>query len=185
MARPLPRKRSFPVNRTREHLEPGPIVMITSAHKGERNIMTLGWHMMLEYHVVGCYVWDANRSFEMFKKSKQCVINVPTRELIDAVVRVGNVHGTEVDKFERFGLTPVASKHVEAPMIGECYASFECRLADASQIAKRGLFIWEVVAAHVAPIKSPQTLHYRGQGRFRLAGGSLSRRRLFAPDRLE
>ena len=36
------RKRDFPVDRTREHLEPGPIVMISSAYKGERNIMTLG-----------------------------------------------------------------------------------------------------------------------------------------------
>ena len=58
----LHRKHEFPVDRTREHLEPGPIVMISSAYKGERNIMTLGWHMMLEYSVVGCYVWDANHS---------------------------------------------------------------------------------------------------------------------------
>lgn len=36
-ARHLQRKRAFPVARTREHLEPGPIVMITSAYKGERN----------------------------------------------------------------------------------------------------------------------------------------------------
>ena len=77
-----------------------------------------------------------------------------------------------------------ASK-VEAPLIGECYASFECKLADASQIAKRGLFIWDVVKAHVAPVKNPKTLHYRGQGVFRLAEKSVNRRRLFEPDRLE
>jgi flavin reductase (DIM6/NTAB) family NADH-FMN oxidoreductase RutF len=183
--RRLQRKRDFPVDRTREHLEPGPIVLISSAYKGARNIMTLGWHMMLEYNVVGCYVWDANQSFETFRRSKQCVINVPTRELVDTVVRIGNVHGTEGDKFERFGLTPVPASKVGPPLIGECYASFECRLADASQIAKRGLFIWEVVKAHVAPLKDPETLHYRGQGVFRIAGRSLNRRRLFQPDRLE
>jgi len=91
----LHRKNDFPVDRTREHLEPGPIVLISSAYKGERNIMTLGWHMMLEYDVVGCYVWDANHSFELFRRSKECVINVPTRDLLDAVVRIGNCHGTE------------------------------------------------------------------------------------------
>jgi hypothetical protein len=42
------RRYDFPVDRTREHPEPRPIVMISSAYKGERNIMTLGWHMMLE-----------------------------------------------------------------------------------------------------------------------------------------
>ena len=181
----LHRKHDFPVDRTREHLEPGPIVMISSAYKGERNIMTLGWHMMLEYSVVGCYVWDANHSFELFRRSKQCVINVPTRELLDTVVRIGNCHGTEGDKFERFGLTALPASKVDAPLIGECYASFECKLADASQIAKRGLFIWDVVKAHVAPVKNPKTLHYRGQGVFRLAEGSVNRRRLFEPDRLE
>lgn len=156
----LPRKHDFPVDRTREHLEPGPIVLISSAYKGERNIMTLGWHMMLEYSVV------------------------PTRELVDTVVRIGNCHGTEGDKFERFGLTAVPASQVDAPLIGECDASFECRLADASQIAKRGLFIWDVVAAHVAAVKNPATLHYRGQGVFRLADGAINRRRLFEPDRL-
>ena len=68
------RKRDFPVDRTREHLEPGPIVLISSAYKGARNIMTLGWHMMLEYDVVACYVWDANHSYEMFRRSRECVI---------------------------------------------------------------------------------------------------------------
>jgi flavin reductase (DIM6/NTAB) family NADH-FMN oxidoreductase RutF len=179
------RKRDFPVDRTREHLEPGPIVLISSAHRGERNIMTLGWHMMLEYDVVGCYVWDANHSFELLRRSKQCVINVPTRELIDTVVRIGNCHGTEGDKFERFALTAAPASKVDPPLIAECYASFECRLADASQIEKRGLFIWDVVKAHVAPVKNPATLHYRGRGEFRIAGGSISRRRLFEPDRLE
>jgi flavin reductase (DIM6/NTAB) family NADH-FMN oxidoreductase RutF len=183
--RKLHQKKDFPVHRTREHLEPGPIVLISSAYKGERNIMTLGWHMMLEYSVVGCYVWDANESFELFRRSKQCVINVPTRELVDTVVRIGNCHGSEGDKFDRFGLTPVAASTVQPPLIGECYASFECRLADASQVAKRGLFIWEVVKAHVAPVKNPATLHYCGQGVFRLADGSIKRRRLFKPDRLE
>jgi flavin reductase (DIM6/NTAB) family NADH-FMN oxidoreductase RutF len=181
----LHRKKDFPVARTREHLEPGPIVLISSTYQGERNIMTLGWHMMLEYSVVGCYVWNENRSFELLRRSKQCVINVPTRELLDTVVRIGNCHGKDGDKFDRFGLTALPASKVDAPLIGECYASFECRLADASQIAKRGLFIWDVVKAHVAPIRNPATLHYRGQGAFRLAGGSISRRRLFKADRLE
>lgn len=181
----LLRKYDFPVDRTREHLEPGPIVLISSAYKGARNIMTLGWHMMLEYQVVGCYVWDANHSFDMLRRSKQCVINVPTRELVDKVVRIGNCHGTEGDKFDQFGLTARPASKVDAPLIGECYASFECQLADSSQISKRGLFIWEVVKAHVAPLKNPKTLHYCGQGLFRLASGSIDRRRLFKPDRLQ
>jgi flavin reductase (DIM6/NTAB) family NADH-FMN oxidoreductase RutF len=96
------------------------------------------------------------------------------------VVAIGNSTGNKLDKFKKFGLTPIAAEKVAAPLIGECYASFECRLADPRVIAKYGLFIWEVVKAHVAATpKHPRTLHYRGQGQFMVAGKQISRREKF------
>ena len=72
-----------------------------------------------------------------------------------------------------------------APRIEECYAKFECRLADGRLISKYGFFIWEVVKAHVAVFpKYPKTLHYRGDGVFMVSGGSLNRRRKFKPQNL-
>ena len=53
-------------------------------------------------------------------------------------------------KFQRFGLTPKRAAKVAAPLIAECYANFECRLRDTRMIRTYGLFIWEVVNAHVA-----------------------------------
>ena len=176
-------KKDFPVEKTRRFLEPGPIVLITSAHKGERNIMTLGWHMMLEYDRVGCFIWDQNHSFDLVRRSKQCVINVPTADLIDAVIGIGNTHAgprDKADKFERFGLTPVPAAKVRAPLIAECYASFECKLIDTSLINKYSLFVFEVVKAHVATApKYPTTVHYRGDGVFMISGKNVSHRRRF------
>jgi flavin reductase (DIM6/NTAB) family NADH-FMN oxidoreductase RutF len=43
----IPRKKNLPIERTRRFLEPGPIVLVSSQYRGERNIMTLGWHMMM------------------------------------------------------------------------------------------------------------------------------------------
>jgi flavin reductase (DIM6/NTAB) family NADH-FMN oxidoreductase RutF len=180
-------KKNFPVTKVRRFLEPGPIVLITSAHKGERNIMTLGWHMMLEYDRVGCFIWDQNHSFELVRRSRQCVINVPTVELIDAVIGIGNLHASprdKADKFERFGLTPVPAAKVKAPLIAECYASFECQLIDANLIKKYSLFVFEVVKAHVATAKKggpkyPTTVHYRGDGVFMISGKNVSYRRRF------
>ena len=181
------RKVDFPVDEVRRYLEPGPIVLVSSAHRGRRNVMTLGWHMMLGFtpSLVACYVWDANRSFAMLRASRECVINLPTLELLDAVVDIGNCSGATVDKFAAFGLTALPARKVGAPLIGECHASFECRLHDASRIARDGLFIWEVVAAHVATRpKHPRTVHYRGGGEFMIAGEIVSRRSRFLPDRL-
>ncbi len=86
----------------------------------------------------------------MLRRSKECVINLPTLDLVDTVVGIGNCHGADVDKFQRFGLTPKRAAKVAAPLIAECYANFKCRLRDTRMIRTYGLFIWEVVKAHVA-----------------------------------
>lgn len=79
------------------------------------------------------------------------MINIPTFDLVDAVIDVGNTHGSKkVDKFEEFGLTPVEASKVDAPLIAECYANFECRLVDGRLINRYSLFAFEVVKAHVA-----------------------------------
>jgi flavin reductase (DIM6/NTAB) family NADH-FMN oxidoreductase RutF len=110
---------------------------------------------------------------------------VPTHDLIDAVIGIGNCHGSEENKFEKFALTPVAASRVAAPLIAECYASFECELVDGSFIKKHGLFVFDVVRAHVASSpRYPQTVHYRGDGVFMISGRSVSYRRRFKPENL-
>ncbi len=182
----VPKKNAFPVERVRRFLEPGPVVLLSTAWKGERAIMTLGWHMMLGYDLVGTYIWEANHSHDLARRSRQCVINLPTEALLDTVVRIGNCSSRDGDKFERFGLTAVPAREVDAPMVGDCHASFECRLHETRITAEYPLFVWRVVRAHAAARpRWPATLHYRGEGRFMVAGRELSRRRLFRPDMLE
>jgi flavin reductase (DIM6/NTAB) family NADH-FMN oxidoreductase RutF len=182
-----PAKKSFPTSKIRRFLEPGPIVLVSSAHRGERNVMTLGWHMVLGFEpsLVGCFIWDENHSFSLIRRSKECVINVPTFDMVDAVIGVGNSHGPGVDKFEKFGLTPVDASKVSAPLIAECYASFECKLVDGRMINRYSLFVFEVVKAHVASSpRYPKTMHYRGDGVFMVSGRNLSYRRRFKRDNL-
>ena len=102
------------------------------------------------------------------------------------MVGIGNSSGRDIDKFARFGLTAVQGAKVEAPLIGECYANFECRLVDSSLIRKYSLFVLEVVKAHVAASpRYPRTLHYRGDGVFMMSGANTSRyRKLFKPQNL-
>ncbi len=181
-------KQDFPVANVRRFLEPGPIVLVSSAYKGETNIMTMGWHMIMEFEpsLVGCYIWSENYSRELVRKSRECVINVPTADMAAKVVGIGNCSGRDTDKFDKFALTPLKGAKVAAPLISECYANFECRLHDASLIDKYSLFVWEVVKAHVARSpRYPRTLHYRGDGEFMISGTNTRRyRRLFKPEML-
>jgi flavin reductase (DIM6/NTAB) family NADH-FMN oxidoreductase RutF len=175
-------KRDFPVSNIRQLLEPGPVVLVSSAWKGKSNIMTMGWHAVIEFtpSLVGCVIAESNVSFEMIRKSRECVINVPTADLVDQMVGIGNCSGDEVDKFKRFGLTPTPGVKVNAPLIRECYANLECRIADACLVKKCNFFILEVVKAHVATApKYPRTLHYRGKGIFITSGSVVNKARKF------
>ena len=180
-------KRDFPLEQIRRHLEPGHIVLVSSAHKGETNIKTMVWHMMMEFTpaLFGCIISNRNHSFELIRKSGECAINVPTAELAEVVVGIGNCTGGKIDKFEKFGLTKAPAELVTAPLIAECYASFECRLYDGSRIDKYNFFIWEVVKAHVAPsAKHPKTIHYKGEGEFRVVGETIDLAKKFRPEYL-
>jgi len=178
------RRVAFPIEKIRQLVEPGPIVLVSSAWRGETNIMTMGWHTVMEFSpsLVGCIISSGNHSFEMIWRSKQCVINVPTSDMAKAVVGIGNCSGAEVDKFEKFELTAEAAEAVKAPLIAECYASLECQIADARLVDDYNFFIFEVVRAHAAKTpKYPKTLHYYGEGMFMESGRTLNLRRGFRP----
>src|SRR5690242_3243216 len=132
------KKRDFPVSDVRKFLEPSPAVLVSSAWKGEQNIMTMGWYTVMEFtpSLIGCIISDQNYSFDLIRKSKQCVINIPTRDLAKKIVAIGNCSGAEVDKFKKFKLTALAASKVDAPIIKECYANFECQLVDAKLVKK-------------------------------------------------
>ena len=91
------KKHDFPVSDIRRFLEPGPVVLVSSAFKGERNIMTMGWHMVMEFvpSLVGCLISSGNHSYELISRSKECVINIPTVELAPIVAKIGNCSGAE------------------------------------------------------------------------------------------
>ena len=182
-----PHKSDFPTEKVRQLLEPGPIVLVSSAWRGKTNIMTMGWHTVLEFSpsLVGCLISSGNHSFEMIRRSKECVINIPTQSLSKAIVGIGNCSGALIDKFEKFGLTAETADEVKAPLIAECYANLECKLADTKLLNRYNFFIFEVVKVHAATSpRYPKTLHYYGEGMFMVSGRTVNLRRGFRPEML-
>jgi flavin reductase (DIM6/NTAB) family NADH-FMN oxidoreductase RutF len=142
-------KRSFPLPKVYGLLEPGPVVLLTTAQKGKANVMAMSWHTMMEFEppLVGCVVSGRNFSFTALKATRQCVLNIPTRELAAKMVACGNSSGRRIDKFKRFGLTPQPAALVCAPLIAECYANLECRVADMRLVNRYNFFVLEVLKA--------------------------------------
>ncbi len=166
-------KRAYPLSKVYGLLEPGPVLLLTTAHKGRANVMAMSWHTMMEFEppLVGCVVSGRDLSFAALMATRQCVLNISTADLKAAVVGCGNTSGRRTDKFKRFGLTPLPAKTVAAPLIAECYANLECRVADTRLVNRYNFFVLEVQQAWVDPAcKNPRTLHHRGRGKFMIAG---------------
>jgi flavin reductase (DIM6/NTAB) family NADH-FMN oxidoreductase RutF len=154
-------------------LEPGPVVLLTTARRGRANVMTLSWHMMVEFEppLVACLLSNRNYSFAALRATQECVIAIPAVELASQVVEVGNCSGRNVDKFAEFGLTPAPAERVAPPLVAECFANLECQVADTRLVNKYNLFILEGVKAWTDPAqKHPRTLHHHGYGRFAVDG---------------
>jgi len=169
-------KRSLPLSRVYGLLEPGPVVLLTTAARGQANIMTISWHTMMEFEppLVGCVISSRNYTFDILKKTRECVINIPTRDLVKEAVGCGNTSGRTIDKFKAFHLTPTAATVVKAPLIDECYANLECRVVDASMVNKYNFFVLEVLKAWIDPSKKdPRTIHHRGKGMFMIDGKTI------------
>jgi flavin reductase (DIM6/NTAB) family NADH-FMN oxidoreductase RutF len=74
-------------------------------------------------------------------------------------------------KFEKFGLTSKQATFVQAPLIDECYANFECRVVDTKMAAKYCFFVVEVVKTWInSAVKNPWTIHHLGKEDFMVAG---------------
>ncbi len=167
------KKKALPLSRVYRLLEPGPVVLVSSARGGKPNVMTVSWHMMIDFEppLVACVISNRSFTFDILRETQECVINIPTVELAKKVVACGNVSGRNVDKFKKFRLTPLPAASVSAPLISECFANLECKVFDATMMDKYCLFILEVVKAWIAPArKNPRTIHHCGYGEFMVAG---------------
>ncbi len=138
--------------------------------------MAMSWHMIVEFEppLVACIVSSADHSFAAMRATRECVIAIPALKLAPQVVQVGNSSGRSIDKFETFGLTPVPAHRVTPPLVAECFANLECKVADTRFVKKYNLFILEVLKAWTDPAqKKPKTIHHHGFGTFVVDGETI------------
>lgn len=165
--------KALPLDKVYQLIEPGPVVLLTTALDGEANVMTMSWHMMMEFVPprIGCIVSSADHSFTALFKTGECVIAIPSADMAEKVVAIGNCSGRDVDKFTGIGLTALPAQAVAAPLIGECFANLECKVVDRDFVERHNLFVLDVVRAWHDPDRpAPKTLHHKGYGTFVIDG---------------
>ncbi len=157
-------------------IEPGPVVLITTYDGGKNNVMTVSWTTVVDFTPTFALTTGPwNYSFAALTETKECVIAVPTVDMLDKVVGIGTCSGADVDKFDKFMLTPRKGKYVKAPMIKECIANIECKVVDI--IKKHNIIVLEGVAAYTDNSrKEKRAVHAVGDGTFLVDGRKLDRK---------
>ena len=161
-------------------MEPGPVVLVTTHDGSKNNVMTISWTMVLDFTpVFAITTGEWNYSFAALRKTRECVIAIPTVDLLDRVVGIGTCSGADTDKFAKFKLTAVRGKVVKAPLIEECLANIECKVVD--MVPKHNIVVLEAVAAHIdSARKEKRMVHAVGDGTFIVDGRRLNRRKMMA-----
>ena len=161
-------------------IEPGPVVLVTTHDGGKNNIMTISWTMVMDFKPVFAITTGAwNHSFAALRKHRECVIAIPTVDLLDQVVGIGTCSGADTDKFSKFELTPVPAKQVRPPLIKECLANIECKVIDI--VERHGIVVLEGVAAYLdTERKEQRRVHAVGDGTFIVDGRRLDRKKMMA-----
>jgi flavin reductase (DIM6/NTAB) family NADH-FMN oxidoreductase RutF len=161
-------------------MESGPVVLVTTNDGKKNNIMTISWTMVVDFtpmFAITTGPW--NSSFAALQKTRECVIAIPTVDMLDKIVGVGTCSGADTDKFEKFMLTPVKGKLVKAPLIKECLANIECKVVDI--IEEHNIVVLDGVAAYFdSSRKEKRTVHAVGDGTFIVDGRKLNRKKMMS-----
>jgi flavin reductase (DIM6/NTAB) family NADH-FMN oxidoreductase RutF len=171
--------KEMPAAKAYRLLEAGPIVLVTTIDGDRPNIMTMGFHMVVQHAppLIGCVIGPWDHSYKALRKNGECVIAIPGVDLARKVVDIGNCSGDEIDKFAKFRLTAAPARDVAPPLIAQCLANIECRVADTTLVDTYNLFILEAVRIWTNPArKERRTLHHKGDGTFTVDGRTIDLR---------
>lgn len=173
MFKELPAKKAYTL------LESGPIVLVTTSGPRGVNVMTMGFHMLVQHEpaLVACVIGPWDHSYTTLRETGECVISVPTADLAEQVTRIGKCSGQDVDKFATFGLHAFPASTVDAPLIKECIANLECKAVDTATVERYNMFILEVNKIWVARPGERRLIHHAGDGAFIVDGDTVDMRR--------
>jgi flavin reductase (DIM6/NTAB) family NADH-FMN oxidoreductase RutF len=172
--------REMKLNKVFTLMESGPVVLVTTHDMHKDNIMTISWTMVMDFtpkFAITTGNW--NHSFTALCKNRECVIAIPTMDMLDKVVGIGTCSGVDTDKFAKFGLTPLPGKFGRAPLIKECLANIECKVIDL--VKRHNIVVLQVVAAYIeSQRKERRMVHAVGDGTFIVDGRKLNRTNMMA-----
>jgi len=184
-------RRPVPPPHVTRLLNHGPTVMVTSAHGGQRNIMSAAWSTPVETVPprIAVVIDKSTWTRELIEASGTLALLVPGVHQTDLCVQVGRISGRDetlntTDKFAAYGAEVFSGPVLGLPMVSGCLAGMECRLLREPRTEQAyDTFFVEVVSAWADErcfregrwVLDPawpelRTLHHLGGGVFAVPG---------------
>jgi flavin reductase (DIM6/NTAB) family NADH-FMN oxidoreductase RutF len=129
-------------------LNPTPVVLVTVKNKQNKiNVFTVGWisTVCTKEPIIAMGVRPERLSYEYIKDSGECVINLPTKEMVKIVDYCGVVSGRKTDKIKHFNLTLSAGEAISTPSIEKSPIALECKVKSITPLGTHDLFLLEVL----------------------------------------
>ncbi|MBN2565235.1 MAG: flavin reductase family protein [Candidatus Eisenbacteria bacterium] len=176
-------KRSLDVRKVTGLVNHGPTVLASCRHGGKSNLITLAWTTCVSADppMIAVAIAPVRFSHGLISRSGEFVLNVPSSDLLPAVWHCGTISGRDGDKFASSGLTEAPASMLDVPLVAECFAHIECRVAAAPVLGDHTLFVGEIMAATAEDeafdgrlkLQQPyHTLHHLGGRDFVTTAGS-------------
>jgi len=125
--------------------------MVSVGDIEKANIITVAWCGITNTVPPKTYisVRPSRYSYNIIKEKGEFVINLVPSSLAKTADFCGIYTGKKVDKFEKCGLTKEKASKLEAPLIGECPISIECKVTDVIPLGSHHMFLADIVAVNV------------------------------------
>ena len=133
-------------------LNPTPVVLVTSKNSLNKiNVFTVGWisTVCTKEPIIAMGVRPERLSYEYIKESGECVINLPTVDMVKVVDYCGVVSGKKVDKIKHFNLQLSEGVSVSTPSLQSSPIALECKVKSITPLGTHDLFLLEVLNVKV------------------------------------
>ncbi|MBN2798282.1 MAG: flavin reductase family protein [Deltaproteobacteria bacterium] len=131
-------------------INPGPVTLISVGDGAEDNLFAAQWCMPVRVSppLLGILVGKDHYSWPILERTGTFGLNIPDEGMVDAVLGCGRTSGrNEADKFSRFGLTRLPAQSIRAPLVAQCVANLECRVAMVHDMGAQALVVAQVIRA--------------------------------------
>lgn len=136
-------------------LNPAPVVLVTSKSlSGKINIFTVAWISTIctKEPIMAMGIRPERLSYKYITESNECVINLPTKNMVKIVDYCGVVSGKKEDKIKHFNLELNKGVKIDTPSLEKSPIALECKVKSITPLGTHDLFILEVLNVKIDEI---------------------------------